>query len=103
MRIPRDFLCGPLRNAVTARLRTIELLGDGAMIHWPKLDEGLDLAHVMEHVLGVRLASTVARKAGAVRSAAIVCVASRVYGFASRRLQCRSSQQIERSAHYLIR
>jgi hypothetical protein len=61
-------LVGPIRKAPATDLRKYELMSAGAIIYWPKFDDGLDLDEIAEDILGLRLASSAARKAGSVRS-----------------------------------
>lgn len=68
--IPRRLLRGPIATASAAQLKHFELLGEGAQIWWPKLDDGLHLADVVEHILGMRLASSVGRPGGSTRTEA---------------------------------
>lgn len=54
--IPRTALRGPLRRATPKQLGRVEIEGDGTYLFWPDLEDGLDIAYVLERFVGIRSA-----------------------------------------------
>jgi hypothetical protein len=64
---PRAYVPG-LRNARRRQIERIELVGNGASLEWPDIDDGVDLVRLIEHAIGLKTALSAGRKGGRART-----------------------------------
>lgn len=75
---PRAFVHG-LKGASRRQIEHMDLVGNGASIEWPDVDDGIDLIHLIERSIGLKTTVSAGRRGGRAKTKAKVA-ASRVNG-----------------------
>jgi hypothetical protein len=75
---PRTFVPG-LKGARRSQIEHMELVGNGASLEWPDVDDGIDLVHLIERSIGLKTTVSAGRNGGRAKTKA-KAAAARVNG-----------------------